>query len=144
MEYNPQIGTHTTYFEEPDIIFLRLVGYCHRDEGEEINRRHMEMGQGRKDVYYLIDLAKLEGIDPEVRKRATEVLNEVPLRGMVGYAAPLKARVIAKLVFTALNLFSGKAEKIPLEFFDTEAQARGWIEKRRGEIAAARSAGDGR
>jgi hypothetical protein len=145
MDYNPQIGPHTTYFEEPDTIFLKLVGYCNREQGEEINRRHLEFGQNRENVFYLIDHANLEGIDPEVRKRATQVLNEVPLRGMLGFSAPLKAKVIAKLIFTALNLFSGKAEKTPLEFFPTEADARAWIEKRRLELAAkSRGGSDGR
>lgn len=138
---SPNIGPHATYFEEPDIIILKLVGYCNREEGEEINRRHVEFGKLSDQIFYLIDLSRLEGIDPEVRKRATQVLNEVPLRGMIGFAAPLKAKVIAKLVFTALNLFSGKAEKIPLEFFDTEAEARAWIDKRRQDLAAKAAGG---
>ncbi len=57
---------------------------------------------------------------------------------MVGYSAPIKARVIAKLIFTALNLFSNKADRIPLHFTDTEAEARAWIDARRRDLAAAR------
>jgi hypothetical protein len=45
--------------------------------------------------------------------------------------------VIAKLIFTALNLFSNKADRIPLHFADTEAEARAWIEERRHELDAA-------
>ena len=138
---NPNIGPHATYFEKPDTIVLKLVGYVNREQGDEINRRHVEFGKMSDQIYYLIDLSGLEGIDPEVRKRATQVLNEVPLRGMIGYAAPLKAKVIAKLVFTALNLFSGKAEKIPLEFFDTEAEARSWVDRKRQELAAKSNGG---
>jgi hypothetical protein len=138
---DPNIGPHTTYFEPPDIIFLRIVGSVEREDGFEINRRHPEFAKGKDAVFFLIDLSGLEKIDPAVRKRATEVLNEVPLKGMVGFGASLKAKVVAKLIFTALNLFSGKGEKIPLEFTETEAQARAWIEKRRQELKAGKAAG---
>jgi hypothetical protein len=134
MAYEPNIGNQTTFFEAPDIIFLKLRGACSREEGTEINRRHREWGKTVDRVFFLIDLEELDRIDPEVRKDATRTLAEVPLRGMVGYAAPIKARVIAKLIFTALNLFSNKADRIPLHFTPTEAEARAWIEERRHEL----------
>jgi hypothetical protein len=137
MTYEPNIGNQTTFFEAPDIIFLKLRGTCTWEEGSEINRRHREWGKTVERVFFLIDLAELDRIDPEVRKDATTTLAAVPLRGMVGYSAPIKARVIAKLIFTALNLFSNKADRIPLHFADTEAEARAWIEERRRELDAA-------
>src|SRR6185295_5815729 len=138
---SPHIGPHTTYFEAPDIIFLRIVGSVDLEDGLEINRRHPEFAKGLDTVFFLVDLSSLEKIHPAVRKRATEVLNEVPLKGMVGFGASTKAKVIATLIFTALNLFSGKAEKIPLEFTPNEEKAREWIEKRRQELKAAKAAG---
>ena len=137
MAYEPNIGNQTTLFEPPDIIFLKLRGACTLEEGTEINRRHREWGKTSSRVFFLIDLAELDRIDPEVRKDATRTLAEVPLRGMVGYSAPIKAKVIAKLIFTALNLFSNKADKIPLYFTETEAEARAWIDERRRELDAA-------
>jgi hypothetical protein len=137
MTYEPNIGNQTTFFEPPDIIFLKLRGTCTWEEGSEINRRHREWGKTVERVFFLIDLAELDRIDPEVRKDATTTLAAVPLRGMVGYSAPIKARVIAKLIFTALNLFSNKADRVPLHFSDTEAEARAWIEERRRELDAA-------
>ncbi len=136
MAYEPNIGNQTTLFEPPDIIFLKLRGACSLEEGTEINRRHREWGQTASRVFFLIDLADLDRIDPEVRKDATTTLAAVPLRGMVGYSAPIKARVIAKLIFTALNLFSNKADRVPLHFTDTEAEARAWIAERRRELDA--------
>ena len=137
MTYEPNIGNQTTFFEPPDIIFLKLRGTCTWEEGSEINRRHREWGKTVERIFFLIDLAELDRIDPEVRKDATTTLAAVPLRGMVGYSAPIKARVIAKLIFTALNLFSNKADRIPLHFTDSEAEARAWIEERRRELDAA-------
>jgi len=136
MAYEPNIGNQITYFEPPDIFILKLKGGVTWEEGSEINRRHREWGKTLDRVFLLIDLAQLDRIDPEVRKDATSTLAEIPLRGMVGYSAPIKARVIAKLIFTALNLFSNKADRIPLHFTDTEAEARAWIEERRRELDA--------
>jgi hypothetical protein len=136
MAYDPKIGNQITYLEPPDIIVLKLHGGVTWEEGSEINRRHREWGKTLDRVFLLIDLAELDRIDPEVRKDATSTLAAVPLRGMVGYSAPLKARVIAKLIFTALNLFSNKADRIPLHFTHTEAEARAWIDERRRELDA--------
>jgi hypothetical protein len=136
MAYEPNIGNQITYYEPPDIFILKLRGGVTWEEGSEINRRHREWGKTLDRVFLLIDLAELDRIDPEVRKDATSTLAEIPLRGMVGYSAPIKARVIAKLIFTALNLFSNKADRIPLHFTDTEAEARAWIEERRRELDA--------
>jgi hypothetical protein len=137
MANETNIGNQITYFEPPDIIVLKLHGTVTWEEGSEINRRHREWGKAVDRVFFLIDLAELDRIDPEVRKDATTTLATVPLRGMVGYSAPIKAKVIAKLIFTALNLFSNKADRIPLHFTPTEAEARAWIEERRRELDAA-------
>jgi hypothetical protein len=133
MGYPPNIGKQTTLFEPPDIFFLKLTGHVNWEEGSEINRRHREWGKDLERVYFLIDLSELDRIDPEVRKDATATMAEIQLRGMVGFGAPIKAKVIAKLIFTALNLFSNKADKVPLHFTDTEAEARAWIDERRHE-----------
>jgi hypothetical protein len=137
MTREPNIGNQTTFFEAPDIIFLKLRGACIWEEGSEINRRHREWSKDLDRVFFLIDLSELDRIEPEVRKDATKTLAEIPLRGMVGYSAPIKAKVIAKLIFTALNLFSNKADRVPLNFTDTEEQARAWIAERRRELDAA-------
>jgi hypothetical protein len=140
MAYEPNIGNQTTFFEPPDIFFLKLRGACSWEEGSEINRRHREWGKTVSRAFFLIDLSELDRIDPEVRKDATRTLAELPLRGMVGYDAPIKAKVIAKLIFTALNLFSNKADRIPLHFTASEAEARAWIAERRRELDAEGSA----
>jgi hypothetical protein len=131
------VGAHTTYFEEPDIIFMRLVGEVSKEEGLELNQRHRDFGQGRHHVFFLIDLERLQKIDPEVRRVATETLRDVPLRGMALYRAPLKAKVIAKLIITALNMFKSDASTNPVLFARTEDEARAWLAARRLEILRA-------
>jgi hypothetical protein len=46
----------------------------------------------------------------------------------------MKARVVAKLVITAVNLFRREASNNPIEFFPTEAEAREWIASRREQF----------
>ena len=134
----PPIGKHTTAFEEPDTIFMRLIGPVSEEEGLEVNRRHHEMGMGRDLVFYLIDLAELDSIHPEVRKQAGETLKNLPVRSAFIFRAPLKAKVAAKLIFTAMNLFKKSEDKIEVSFFDTEHQAREALARRREELRRAR------
>lgn len=134
----PPIGKHTTTWEEPDTIFMQLIGPVSEEEGLEVNRRHAEMGMGRDVVYYLIDLAELDSIHPEVRRQAGETLKSLPVRAAFIFRAPLKAKVAARLIFTAMNLFKKSEDKIEVSFFDTEHQAREALAKRRAEASRAR------
>lgn len=138
MENWPLIGKHTCSFEEPDIIFMELIGHVSAAEGSEINRRHRVMGEGKDHVFFLIDLEELDSIHPEVRKEAGEVLKNLPVRGAFVYGAPLKAKVIAKLIFTAMNLFKSAVDKISVDFFDTEEEARAALVHRREGLARLR------
>ena len=131
---DPKIGEHTTYLEEPDIVVMRLVGPCSEAEGHEVNVRHLRYAQGRERLFFLIDLEKLEGIHPAVRKEAGLVLRTIPLKGAALYKAPLKAKVMAKLILTAMNTFRKPEDKVPVVFFANEQEARAWIEQRRREL----------
>jgi hypothetical protein len=134
------VGRHETYFEEPDILFLRLVGPVSAEEGREINNLHRELGQGRGRLFFLVDLLELEGIHPSVRKETGGLLKDLPLRGAALYQASLKARVMAKLILTAVNLFRSEETKMPICFFATEQEARAWIDARRETVDGERAA----
>ncbi len=129
-----KVGQHVTYFEEPDIIFMKLVGAVVESEGGELNRLHRDFGRGRSHVFLLFDLSDLEKIDPGVRKEAGATLKMIPMQGAAIFGAPMKARVVAKLILTAMNLFKSETDKTPILFLDTEAEARAFIARRRREI----------
>jgi hypothetical protein len=124
-------GRHITYFEEPDIIYLKFSGEVSAEEGIELLRRQLQFAEGRPRVFFLIDGELLEKIAPEARKAVAESLKEIPLHGMCVFAAPLKAKVITKLIITAINLFRKDSELNKVAFFDTEQEARDWIAARR-------------
>jgi hypothetical protein len=137
MNDDERIGAHFCRFEEPDIIYMEFHGPVSLAEGREVNRRHAEWGASHDDVFFLINLKELESIDPTVRKEAGPVMQAMPLRGAAVYAAPLKARVVAKLILTAVNMFRSEGERVPFHFVPTEDEARAWIEKRRHDLGIA-------
>ncbi|HSN88192.1 MAG TPA: hypothetical protein VL025_15645, partial [Thermoanaerobaculia bacterium] len=77
-----------------------------------------------------IDLSELDSIPAAVRKEAAGTLKDLPLYGTAIYGASLAARVVAKLLLTAVNLVRAD-RKNPVQFFETEADARGWLASRR-------------
>jgi hypothetical protein len=131
-----RIGNQMSYFEEPDTIVMRLVGQVTSEEGLAINEKHREYVQGRSSVFYLIDFSQLDTVPAPVRKAASQTIKEFPLHGLAFFQAPLKARVVAKLIVTAMKLFRGAGADTPIVFLDTEEEARAWIAKRREEVLA--------
>lgn len=130
-------GKHITYFEEPDIIYLKFGGEVSNEDGFELLRRQMGYADGRSRIFFLIDAEHLERIEPDARKAVAQSLKEIALYGMCVFAAPLKAKVLTKLIITAVNLFRKDSELNQVAFFDTEQEARSWIETRRQSIANA-------
>jgi hypothetical protein len=132
-----QCGRQVTALELPDIVHLRIQGRCTLEECQLINKAHLEYAEDVSYFFFLINLADLEDLPAAVRKEASETVKLLPLRGTVVCDAPLRARVLAKLLLTAANLFRRGPESNPVAFADTEEEARVWIEKRRQQIGAA-------
>src|SRR5690349_17578885 len=65
---NRVAGKHVTYFEEPDIIYMKFNGEVSAEEGIELLRRQLQFAEGRSRVFFLIDGELLEKIAPEARK----------------------------------------------------------------------------
>ena len=133
---NLVFGKHMTYFEEPDIIYMRFKGSASDAEGLELLRRQKQYAVDRNLLFFLIDASDLGGITPAARKAVAETLRDIPLHGMAIYSAPLKARVLMKILITAVNLFRKDAATNPVEFFDTEQAARDWIAGRRQKFGS--------
>lgn len=128
-----RVGSHTTWFEEPDLIGLRPSGDVSLQESEALAREHLGMAQGRPAIFMLVDMAEYGSGTPAGRKVTSETLYKMPVRGIALYRAKLTSKVMAKLVFAGVKLFRKDRENLPIEFFDDEAEARAWIEaKRRG------------
>jgi len=127
-------GQQWTALEKPDVVRLTLQGKVTLEECRKINEAHLEYAKDVPYFFYLIDLTALEDLPPAVRKEASETVKLLPLRGTVVKNAPLRAKVLARLLLTAANLFRRGPEANPLIFVDTEEEAQAWYEKRRQQV----------
>lgn len=128
----PKVGRHSTDFEPPDVIRLSLSGTVQPGEAEELNAWTIRYSTPLPHFFYLIDFSRLDGIPAEVRKQVAHVLRGRPLRGTAIYGASRPARVVAKLLLTAVNLVGNRTEEHnPITFHNSETEARTWIELRR-------------
>jgi len=125
------VGSHTTWFEEPDLIGLRLAGDVSLQESEELAREHLGMAQGREAIFMLVDMAGYGSGTPAGRKVTSEALYRMPVHGIALYRAKLTSKVMAKLVFAGVKLFRKDRQGLPIEFFADETEARTWIEAKR-------------
>jgi hypothetical protein len=130
-------GQQFTGIELPDIVHLKLRGRCTLEECRMINQANFEYAKSLPAFFYMVDLKDLEDLPPAVRREASEAVKSLPVRGTVVLNAPLRARVLAKLLLTAANLFRRGAEGNPVVFADTEEEAHVWFEQRRRQIASA-------
>ncbi|HWM91140.1 MAG TPA: hypothetical protein VN493_10265 [Thermoanaerobaculia bacterium] len=126
-----KIGKHTNRFIPPDVFYLKIVGDMTDEEGKEVNDGHWNIGKDVDGLFFLCDIAELESVSPMTRKQAVEIQKKMAIAGAVVLKAPLKARIFAKLILTATNMF--KSEKMPVMFVDTIEEAWAAIEKRRVE-----------
>jgi hypothetical protein len=132
-----QCGRQSTGLELPDIVRLTLQGAVTLEECREINQAHLEFAKEVEYFFYLIDLTELEDLPAAVRREASATVKLLPLRGTVVLNAPLRARVLAKLLLTAANLFRMGPEKNPVTFADNEDEARAMYAKWRQQMANA-------
>jgi hypothetical protein len=127
-----QVGPHATWFEEPDVIALRLDGAVSLEDSEALAQVHLGMAEGRERVFMLIDMSDFGGGTPAGRKVTSEALTRMPVRGVAVYGAKLTQKVMAKLVLVGVKLFRKEDEaRFPIEFLEHEDAARDWIEARR-------------
>jgi hypothetical protein len=137
MSKEVECGRQITGLELPDIVHLRLVGEVTLEECRKINAAHLEFAKEVDYFFFFINLTELEDLPAAVRREASATVKLLPVRGTVVFNAPLRARVLAKLLLTAANLFRMGPEKNPVSFADNEEEARAHFAKWRQQMAAA-------
>lgn len=129
-----RISQHTNRFIPPDVVYMKVVGDLSEEDGHEINRQHYELGKDVDGLFFICDISELESVTSSTRKEAVEIQKNMAIAGAVILKAPLKARIFAKLILTATNLF--RAEKMPVAFVDTEEEGWAWIGQQREQYRA--------
>jgi hypothetical protein len=134
---NHPCGRQITFLELPDIVYMKLQGQVTLEEAKLINQAHLEYSSDVSYFFYLIDLSELDDLPASVRREASAAVKDFPLRGTVIINAPLRAKVLAKLLLTAANLFRKGQPVNPVFFADSEEEGRGVIEKQRKHVLGA-------
>src|SRR5215203_201486 len=129
-----QIGPHINRFVPPDVVYMKVVGELSEEDGREINRQHAAMGKDVDGLFFVCDISQLESVTSQTRKDAVAIQKDMAIAGAVILKAPLKARIFAKLILTATNLF--RTDKMPVVFVDSEEAGWTWIEQQRVEYKA--------
>ena len=133
----PTLTSYVT-FEDPDITYWHLIGVL---EEEHINRIHSErrlFAAGKPFIFNIIDATRLEKVTREARRAVTEGARKgsatsVPVRASAIIGASFHFRVIGGMIDRASRLINREADW-PTRFVDNEAEARAWIEQRRGTL----------
>lgn len=120
--------------EPPDAYFVAFVGDISEDVLLSKMRELRVYTEGKPYVLAINDLTKMRSITAAARNLAVEEGKHLPLRGTAIVGASFQLRVLATLANKALSLLSKKGD-YETRFFDTEAEARAWINERRRALS---------
>jgi SpoIIAA-like len=129
------IGAHSLCLEPPDTLRIVMVGDLSAAEAAALFDTIHDLSNGLSHFFALTDVTGAGGISPGARSIVRERTPSTRLRGTAVFGASFHLRVIATLVAKAVTTVKRDFDA-PITFFETEDEARAWIEKRRGELAA--------
>lgn len=128
------------HWEAPDIVNVRYVGAL---RPEHLNAARDEAASWIRGVPYfftLLDVTKLGAVSTEARRAmAQNGENAKHMRGIAIVGASFHFRALGNMVAKAIAILHRHADN-PVRFFETEEEARAWLEERRQIVHAARSA----
>jgi hypothetical protein len=125
-----QIGLHVSRREPPDILVVTTVGDLGEEDVVAILAELHEIGKGGAAIFILADVSRLGRISPAARTAASAG-ESVAVTGAIAFlGAGFQQRVAVTLVTRAVALLR-KEPLVPTAFFQTEAEARVWIEGKR-------------
>lgn len=125
------VGPHRIELESPDIVHIHYVG--------DVEITHF---QGFNEVMvffppttplYLLRNARNGGVvAQETRKHIATTPQQSRFAAIATYGASFQSKTVFSNMNRAIKT-TRRADLIPIEFFDTEQQARAWIEQRRAD-----------
>ena len=131
-----RVGAHVYRFEAPDTFCTRMMGDVSGDELVHMLEQLGALSGRRGDVFWLSDVSQMGALPPEARAAGLSSRNGAKLRGTAIVGASFQHRVLATLGLKLAVLVRRRNELPPMCFFETEREARAWIDARRQEIAA--------
>ncbi len=126
------IGRHTFSFEPPDLG----RGVFHGDISADEMRRMVAYMHARAaehaPLFFLADIAGLGAVPPETRREVRGTIG-IPYGAIAGYRATFRTKILATMMLRIMKLISPSVQ-VPVGFFDTEAEARRWIDAQRAAL----------
>ncbi|WP_170319755.1 STAS/SEC14 domain-containing protein [Polyangium spumosum] len=133
----PAPGESFATNEEPDLIVWRLVGHVSADDIRHLYDAQVRFCEGRSHAFVLIDVHRLGHFAPEARRIAAQGPHDgkivLPVRANAVVGASFHLRVLGIMVSRASALLN-PAHAVPIQFFDTESEARAWIDDLRRDL----------
>ena len=133
------IGRHRARIHG-DSIEIKLGGDVTLEEYVELQKLYDTILAAHGYICILADAKQSGSIDARARRISGSWGQRNATRMCLAlYDAPVPMRVIVTLIVTAIRMLTGQV--IPLRFFDTEEQARNYLERFRKSHAAGVAAG---
>jgi hypothetical protein len=132
-----QCGRHTLTLEPPTLLHWIPRGDVSALEIERFAAFVREHTRGLPFVFIMNAVADLGLVPAGTRKIIQREVPRLPIRGLAYYGGGFQKRILLKLILAPLRILSPDT-RIPVRFFDTEAEARAWLAERGRELAAER------
>lgn len=131
-------GAHAVSFEPPDVVVVSYTGDLAEDQMSEIAAAIARHGRGAPRLLAIHDMTRLGAVAKGIEAAVVE--STLLTRGAAFVNASAKPQLLHALIAAAYRP-AHRDNHVPLLFFDTQAEARGWIEKRRKDLATTESLG---
>lgn len=127
------VGSHRVLTQAPDHVHLLLGGDLSVEDALRIQEEIGAFEQDKEYILLLLDISRLGRLSAEARKAAARAGAMKRCRGIAVYGASFPQRVMPILIVKAFTLLNKNLDS-PAAFFDTEAEARAWLSKRRSSL----------
>jgi hypothetical protein len=126
------VGEHRIRIDG-DLVFIRVKGVVELDDMMQFLRLQMQVKRERGAVFVLYDSRENTGLAPGARKYATDKAGaDARADAAASFGAPFGMRVLVNMLNRALTML--RKDGTPVQLFDTEAEARQYLDAERARL----------
>jgi hypothetical protein len=124
--HEKKLGAHSLQFVEPDLFILRFVGDLTAAEVLELGEFY-RLSKGK--LYVFVDARQLGAVSAD-----TKSMKKMPTPAAAAVCgAGMQARLALSILAKVQMVLSLGTKTVDYAFFESEAEARAWLEKIRAE-----------
>lgn len=129
-----KIGHHLFRWEPPDIGYVYYDGDMDAASMLAYAEQSRIYTANKPRVFLIVNTSKLGRLSAEARRMSADGSKGLALRGIAVIGASRTIRVLAELVSRGMDILNRNNDN-PTRFFETEAEARAWIDTRRRDLS---------